>query len=61
MIDAAEEIAGLLNDGRTIAMICGRYGVARNTFDRFRALFLQATVIEGKRNYSFDPDIRINK
>ena len=61
LIDAGEEIAGLLNDGRTIAMICGRYGVARNTFDRFRALFLQATVIEGKRNYSFDPDIRINK
>lgn len=42
-------------------MICGRYEVARNTFDRFRALFLQVTVIEGKRSYSFDPDMRINK
>ena len=61
LIEAGEEIASLLNDGRTIAMICGRYEVARNTFDRFRALFLQVTVIEGKRSYSFDPDMRINK
>ena len=58
LINAGEEIADLLNDGRSIAMICGRYGVARNTFDRFRALFLQVTVIEGKRNYSFDPENR---
>lgn len=60
LIDAGEEIVGLLNDGRSIAMICERYKVARNTFDRFRGLFLQVYVIEGKRNYRFDPDVRVN-
>ncbi len=60
LIDAGEEIVGLLNDGRSIAMICERYKVARNTFDRFRRLFLQVYVIEGKRNYRFDPDVRVN-
>ena len=60
LINAGEEIAGLLNDGRSIAMICERCKVARNTFDRFRAIFLQFTVREGKRNYSFDPENRTN-
>lgn len=60
LINAGEEIASLLNDGRSIAMICERYKVARNTFDRFRAIFLQFTVREGKRNYSFDPENRTN-
>ena len=61
LIDAGEEIADLLNDGRSIAMICEQYKVARNTFDRFRAIFLQFTVIEGKRNCRFDSNMRINK
>lgn len=56
LIEDGEEISHLLNDGKSIATICGRYKVARNTFDRFRAMFLQVTVTEGKRNYRFDPN-----
>lgn len=60
LIDAGEEIACLLNNGRSIAMICNRYKVARNTFDRFRALFLQVIVVEDKRSFRFDSDVRTN-
>lgn len=60
LIDSGEEIARLLNDGQSIAMICNQYNVARNTFDRFRALFLQVNVVKNKRNYIFNPNVQIN-
>lgn len=30
------EIVQMLNQGKSIAAICKEYGIARNTFDRFR-------------------------
>lgn len=61
LIENGEEIARLLNNRESISMIYERYKVARNTFDRFRAMFLQVMVTEGKQNYRFVPDASLNK
>lgn len=36
LIDNRTEIVQMLNQGKSIAAICKEYGIARNTFDRFR-------------------------
>jgi len=36
LIDDRAEIVRMMNRGKSIASICREYGVARNTFDRFR-------------------------
>lgn len=40
LIDNCTEIVRQLNRGDTIATVCREYGVARNTFDRFRQQYL---------------------
>lgn len=40
LIDDRTEIVRMMNGGRSIAAICRQYGVARNTFDRFRKQYI---------------------
>ena len=47
------EIVQMLNQGKSIAAICKEYGIARNTFDRFRRQYtytiIKEKTLEGKR------------
>lgn len=56
LIEDGDEIACLLNTGWSIVMICKRYDVARNTFDRFREKFLRASVGGDGRRFTFNID-----
>lgn len=47
LIDARSQIVQELNAGRSITSICRKYGVARDTFSRFRSKYLY-TVQRGK-------------
>ena len=38
----------MLNQGKSIAAICKEYGIARNTFDRFRRQYTY-TIIKGEK------------
>ncbi len=40
LIDHRTEIVQMLNGGKSVAAICRQYGVARNTFDRFRKQYI---------------------
>lgn len=42
------EIVQMLNQGKSIAAICKEYGIARNTFDRFRRQYTY-TIIKGEK------------
>ena len=46
LIDDRSEIVRMLNCGKTIAAICRKYQIARNTFDRFRRQYTYA-IIQG--------------
>lgn len=48
LIDDRREIVRLLNRGHSVASICREYGVARNTFDRFRKQYLRAVVLRDR-------------
>lgn len=48
LIDDRVQIVHMMNYGRSIAAICRHYGVARNTFDRFRKQYTYA-VMRGER------------
>ncbi len=48
LIDNRTEIVQMLNQGKSIAAICKEYGIARNTFDRFRRQYTY-TIIKGEK------------
>ena len=48
LIDNRTEIVQMLNRGKSIAAICKEYGIARNTFDRFRRQYTY-TIIKGEK------------
>ena len=53
LIHAQEDIVHRLNQGESITNICTRYKVARNTFVRFRKLFLHPVIRNGNICYQF--------
>lgn len=52
LIDGRQEIIRLLNNGSSITSLCREYGIARNTFDRFRRIYIHVTECNGKRLWS---------
>lgn len=52
LIDRRQEIIRLLNNGSSITSLCREYGIARNTFDRFRRIYIDVTECNGKRLWS---------
>lgn len=52
LIDGRQEIIRLLNNGSSITSLCREYGIARNTFDRFRRIYIDVTECNGKRLWS---------
>lgn len=48
LIDDRREIVSMMNRGHSVAAICRQYGVARNTFDRFRKQYIYS-IMRGQR------------
>lgn len=55
LIDDRTEIVRMMNTGRSIAAICRQYGVARNTFDRFRREYTYAIMHRERLRYRVKP------
>ena len=49
LIDDRREIVSMMNRGHSVAAICRQYGVARNTFDRFRKQYIYS-IMRGQKN-----------
>lgn len=59
LIDHRHEVVAALNRGRTIAAICREYGIARNTYIRFREIYIYSISKNGMTRWRVNGNIKI--